>query len=108
MSPDERAAAPLNGAVAELVERARAALARGDTPPGELGQALLTAGVALVAEQLDGGVPCSPFPRDVEMTPTEVALVTLVMLEAADIDMPQLAMWQALGMGAPQAPDGGA
>jgi hypothetical protein len=39
MSPDEPAAAPLNGALAELVERARAALARGDIPRGELGQA---------------------------------------------------------------------
>lgn len=96
MSPDE---APLNGAVSELVERARAALAREDASRAELGQALLTAGVALVAEQLDNGVPCRPFAPDVEITPTEVALVTLVMLEAADIDMPQLAMWQALGMG---------
>jgi hypothetical protein len=97
MSPDETP--PLDGAVAELVVRARAALAREDATPAELGQALLTAGVALVAEQLDRGVPCRPFPPDVEVTPTEVALVTLVMLEAADIDMPQLAMWQALGMG---------
>jgi hypothetical protein len=107
MSPDEPAAAPLNGALAELVERARAALARGDIPRGELGQTLLTAGVALVAEQLDAGVPCAPFAPDVEVTPTEVALVTLVMLEAADIDMPQLAMWEALGMAA-QAPNRGA
>ncbi|HET8754530.1 MAG TPA: hypothetical protein VFM58_00880 [Solirubrobacteraceae bacterium] len=108
MSPDEPAVTPLNGALAELVERARAALARDDIPHGELGQALLTAGVALVAEQLEQGVPCAPFAPYVEVTPTEVALVTLVMLEAADIDMPQLAMWEALGMGAPQAPDGGA
>jgi hypothetical protein len=99
MSPDE--APPHNGAVAELVERARAALARGDISSGELGQALLTAGVALVAERLEAGVPCRPFAPDVEITPTEVALVTLAMLEAADIDMPQLAMWQALGMGVP-------
>jgi hypothetical protein len=106
MSQDERPAAPLNGALAELVERARAALARGDLSHGELGQALLTAGVALVAEQLEQGVPCAPFAPDVEVTPTEVAMVALVMLEAADIDMPQLAMWEALGMGTPQAPDG--
>ena len=52
-------------------------------------------------------MPCRPFPSDVELTPTEVALVTLVMLEAADIDMPQLAMWQALGMGQLPSPDGG-
>jgi hypothetical protein len=105
MSQDERAAAeapPLNGAVAELVERARAALTRDDISRSELGQALLTAGVGLVAAQLDDGVACRPFTPDVEITPTEVALVTLVMLEAADIDMPQLAMWQALGMGVPQ------
>jgi hypothetical protein len=99
MSPDE--APPLNGAVAELIERARAAVARDDVSSAELGQALLTAGVALVAEQLDNGIPCRPFAPDVEVTPTEVALVTLAMLEAADIDMPQLAMWQALGMGVP-------
>jgi hypothetical protein len=89
----------------ELLARARAALARDDAPGGELAQALLTAGVVLLAEQLDRGVRCPPFAPDVEITPTEVALVACVMLEAADIDMPQLAIWQALGMGQPPGPD---
>jgi hypothetical protein len=76
------------------LERVRTALGHGSA----LGQALLTAGVALAARDIDAGVPFAPFPADVRFTPTDVALVVCSMLEAADIDMPQLAMWQALGM----------
>ncbi|MGH2946777.1 MAG: hypothetical protein ACRDPC_11050 [Solirubrobacteraceae bacterium] len=87
-------------ALTELVSRVRDILEREAEPTTELAQALLTAGVALVADRLDRGEHCAPFMPGVEVTPTEVALVVGVMLEAADIDMPQLAMWQALGMGA--------
>jgi hypothetical protein len=87
-------------ALTELLARAREILEREKEPTTEVAQALLTAGVALVADRLDRGEHCAPFTPGVEVTPTEVALVVGVMLEAADIDMPQLVMWQALGMGA--------
>jgi hypothetical protein len=88
-----------------LLARARAALERdGDAGP-EVAQALLTAGVALAADHLDRGVYCPPFSPGVEVSPTEVALVVCSMLDAADIDMPQLAMWQALGMTQPADPE---
>lgn len=105
MSPAERPAQDGDRRVEDLLARTRRQLGGDAEPDGSMVQVLLTTGVALAADLMDRGTRWTPFLPDVELTPTEVALAVCAMLEAADIDMPQLTMWQALGIGQPPVED---
>jgi len=87
-----RRAAELRGMVEKM-------LAAGDADgvPDEAVQHLLTAAVRLYAAK--EGPRVRPFAEDDEVTATEVLVTVSEMLEAVDVEVFELGIWQAWGSG---------
>lgn len=68
-----------------------------DRVPDEAVQQLLTAAVRLYAAK--EGPRVRPFPEDDEVTATEVLVTVSEMLEAVDVEVFELGIWQAWGRG---------
>ena len=101
---------PTDAADRELVvalQQAKSALtgAGGEAvrpPDPAVVRAVTTAAVKLVARQAQLGVFENPFLQQPSASPTEVAIAVLNLLSAADIELPEIAMWDAMGMGVPR------
>ena len=84
----------------EILAPVRAALARVDVDLAgpEVTQALLTAGVLLLAHNVDEGSKFAPFTPGSEVGPTEVAIAATAMLDAVEVELFELAMWRTWGV----------
>jgi hypothetical protein len=87
-----RRAVELRGMVEEMLAAGDA-----DRVPDEAVQQLLTAAVRLYAAKEEDRP--RPFPENDEVTATEVLVTVSEMLEAVDVEVFELGIWQAWGRG---------
>lgn len=86
----------LDEQVRELAQR----LAADDAALGdEAVQALLAAAVRRYAARRATGEPLPAWPPAADVPATDVVVTVMAMLEAADVAVFELGMWQALGRG---------
>lgn len=79
-----------------VCDRLRELLADPDLDPDDprLAQELLGTGIKLLGQMADQGKHVRPYPEDQELSASEVAITACLLLQAADIEIFELAMWK--------------
>lgn len=71
--------------------------APGSTPSPEDVQAALVEAIHAYARLVEDGVDVPPLPSEHDVTQTEVVLLASRLLQAAEVELFELAMWQISG-----------
>lgn len=79
-----------------VIDRLKQVLRDSDLDPEDphLAQEILGAGIRLLGHHADEGRFTRPYPEDAGVTASEVAISSSLMLQAAGVEIFELAMWQ--------------